>query len=84
MSDGTTTKDLATLSRTGGVHGLDEAVGRAGESLLALQHADGHWVFELEADATIPSEFILLQHYLDCIEPELQARIARYHPRGAG
>ena len=78
MSDGTTTKDLATLSRTGGVHGLDEAVGRAGESLLALQHADGHWVFELEADATIPSEFILLQHYLDCIEPELQARIARY------
>jgi squalene-hopene/tetraprenyl-beta-curcumene cyclase len=57
---------------------LDEAIARAGESLIALQHTDGHWVFELEADVTIPSEFILLQHYLDRIEPELQARIARY------
>ena len=51
---------------------------RAGESLVGLQHPDGHWVFELEADVTIPSEFILLQHYLGRIEPELQARIARY------
>src|SRR5271169_2430250 len=78
MNDGTTISEIARLSRSAGVHGLDEAVGRAGESLLALQHADGHWVFELEADATIPSEFILLQHYLGCIEPELQARIARF------
>jgi len=78
MNDGTTIREIATLSRSARVHGLDEAVGRAGESLLALQHADGHWVFELEADATIPSEFILLQHYLGFIEPELQARIARY------
>ena len=51
---------------------------RASESLVALQHIDGHWVFELEADVTIPSEFILLQHYIGRIEPELQARIARY------
>jgi squalene-hopene/tetraprenyl-beta-curcumene cyclase len=58
--------------------GLDDAVGRAAESLLALQHADGHWVFELEADVTISAELILLQHYLGRIETELQARIARY------
>ena len=57
---------------------LDDAVLRASELLLALQHADGHWVFELEADATIPSECILLQHYLGRIEPELQARLAPY------
>ena len=56
---------------------LDEAVARASESLVAMQHADGHWVFELEADVTIPSEFILLQHYLDCVEPELQTQMAR-------
>jgi len=55
---------------------LDEAIMRAGESLVELQHPDGHWVFELEADVTIPSEFILLQHYLGRIEPGLQARIA--------
>jgi squalene-hopene/tetraprenyl-beta-curcumene cyclase len=64
--------------------GLDEAIGSAIESLLAKQRADGHWVYELEADATIPAEFILLQHYLGRIEPELQARIARFIRAGQG
>src|SRR5437762_8478240 len=58
--------------------GLDTAIERSIESLLSLQHADGHWVFELEADATIPAEYILLQHYLGTIEPEIEQRIARY------
>jgi squalene-hopene/tetraprenyl-beta-curcumene cyclase len=43
---------------------LDTAIARATDALLKLQRADGHWVFELEADATIPSEYILLTHYL--------------------
>jgi squalene-hopene/tetraprenyl-beta-curcumene cyclase len=63
---------------------LDEAIGRSVESLMALQHSDGHWVFELEADATIPAEYILLQHYLDTIEPELEEPIARYLRAGQG
>ncbi len=54
-------------------HGLDAAIARAVESLLSLQHDDGHWVFELEADATIPAEYILLQHYLDKIDPATRA-----------
>ena len=58
--------------------GLDFAIGRATEWLLARQQGDGHWLFELEADATIPAEYILLQHYLDRIEPELQQRIAEF------
>ena len=66
------------LSRRVDATRLNAAIMRASESLVALQHADGHWVFELEADATIPSEFILLQHYFGRIEPELQARIAKY------
>src|SRR5438552_17793363 len=72
------TKAVTTMSRRIHAARLDEAVARASKSLVALQHADGHWVFELEADVTIPAEFILLQHYLGRIEPELQARIARY------
>jgi squalene-hopene/tetraprenyl-beta-curcumene cyclase len=72
------TKEVATLRRRVDAARLDEAITRASESLVALQHPDGHWVFELEADVTIPSEFILLQHYFGRIEPELQARIARY------
>src|SRR5207249_817723 len=86
MNDGMTTKESATLVRRDGVPGLETAVARASKSLLALQHADGHWVFELEADVTIPSEFILLQHYLGRIEPDLAAQIARYirATQGAG
>jgi len=78
MNDGATSRVTGTLSRSGKMPGLDAAVGRAAESLLALQHADGHWVFELEADVTISAEFILLHHYLGRIDTELQARIALY------
>ncbi len=57
---------------------LDFAVDRAGHALMKRQNTDGHWVFELEADATIPSEYILLQHYLDEIDNVLQQRMATY------
>ncbi len=73
-----TTKEVAMLRRRVDAARLDGTIARASESLVALQHPDGHWVFELEADVTIPSEFILLQHYFGRIEPELQTRIARY------
>src|SRR5262244_499768 len=73
-----TTNEVAVPSRRVNPVRLDEAIERASESLVSLQHSDGRWVFELEADATIPSEFILLQHYFGRIEPELQTRIARY------
>ncbi|TMJ70749.1 MAG: squalene--hopene cyclase [Alphaproteobacteria bacterium] len=72
------TKEVAMLRRRVDATRLDEAIAQASESLVALQHPDGHWVFELEADVTIPSEFILLQHYFGRVEPELQARIAKY------
>ena len=64
---------------------LDAAVARAAEALAAVQRPDGHWVFELEADATIPAEYILLRHYL--AEPDdldLEARIGRYLRRLQG
>ncbi|HEY7577156.1 MAG TPA: squalene--hopene cyclase, partial [Acetobacteraceae bacterium] len=57
---------------------LDNAIARAGTALLRRQHGDGHWVFELEADATIPAEYVLLEHFLDRIDPELEARIGVY------
>src|SRR5260370_27062468 len=43
---------------------LEGAIARATKALVELQRSDGHWVFELEADATIPAEYVLLQHYL--------------------
>ncbi len=54
------------------------SIDRAGEALMRRQNTDGHWVFELEADATIPSEYILLQHYLDEIDEVLQDRMAAF------
>src|ERR1700744_4393696 len=57
---------------------LRRAVERARAALARRQHADGHWLFELEADATIPAEYVLLEHFLDRIEPDLEAKIAIY------
>src|ERR1700744_4329848 len=54
------------------------AVERAAAALIALQNPGGEWAFELEADATIPAEYILLQHYLDEIDEEVQAALAQY------
>ena len=60
------------------MHELTDAVKRAGDALRGRQAGDGHWVFELEADATIPAEYVLLEHYLGRIEPELQNKIGVY------
>ncbi len=46
--------------------------------LKSQQRSDGHWVFDLEADATIPAEYIFLGHYLDEREPELEVKLASY------
>jgi squalene-hopene/tetraprenyl-beta-curcumene cyclase len=58
---------------------LDTAIARARDALRKLQRADGHWVFELEADATIPAEYILLTHYLgETPNLELERKIGVY------
>ncbi len=60
---------------------LDDVIEEAREALLARQTEDGHWVYELEADATIPAEYILLDHFLDELDPDtldIHQRLARY------
>ncbi len=47
--------------------------------MRAMQREDGHFVFELEADATIPSEYVLLVHYLgETPDLELERKIGNY------
>lgn len=58
---------------------LDASIARATAALRAEQREDGHWVYELEADATIPSEYILLRHFLgEPVDAELEGKIGRY------
>ncbi|MBS0517790.1 MAG: squalene--hopene cyclase [Proteobacteria bacterium] len=64
---------------------LDADIGRASDALLRNQRQDGHWVFELEADATIPSEYVLLRQYLgEPDAPELERKIGVYLRRIQG
>ncbi len=57
---------------------LDAVIAAASARLRAEQRDDGHYVYELEADATIPAEYILLEHFLDRIDPALQAKLGVY------
>ena len=63
---------------------LEDSVSRAHAALLREQKPDGHFVFELEADATIPAEFVLLTHFLDRPDPPLEQAIGVYLRRIQG
>jgi squalene-hopene/tetraprenyl-beta-curcumene cyclase len=64
---------------------LDRSIGAATAALLKQQKPDGHWVFELEADSTIPAEYVLLRHYRgEPVDAELERRIAVYLRRTQG
>jgi squalene-hopene/tetraprenyl-beta-curcumene cyclase len=64
---------------------LDHAIAAASMALMACQCGDGHFVFELEADATIPAEYVLYMHYLDePIAPALEQKFAVYLRRQQG
>jgi squalene-hopene/tetraprenyl-beta-curcumene cyclase len=58
--------------------GVDAAIDAARARLLADQHPDGFWQYELEADCTIPAEYILMLHYLGESDPLLESRLAEY------
>ena len=64
---------------------LDSHIDSATKALLARQHADGHFQFELEADATVPAEYVLFRHYLgEPVDAALEASIAGYLRRIQG
>ena len=66
----TLTKNVTTL--------LDRAIAAARDAMLAKQSAQGYWLFELEADCTIPAEYIMMMHFLDEIDASLESKIAAY------
>ncbi len=72
-------------SQLGNADGLEASIASATQGLLGYRQADGHWVFELEADCTIPAEYVLLGHYLgEPADTVLEAKIANYLRRVQG
>jgi squalene-hopene/tetraprenyl-beta-curcumene cyclase len=68
----------ARLERRGDPAMIERATSAARDALIRAQHEQGYWLFELEADCTIPAEYILMMHYLDELDAPLQAKIANY------
>jgi squalene-hopene/tetraprenyl-beta-curcumene cyclase len=64
---------------------LERRIGAATDAILAEQKPDGHWVYELEADATIPAEYVLMVHYFaETPDLELERKIGVYLRRIQG
>src|ERR1041384_3535830 len=64
---------------------VEGAIRAATDAILSEQKPDGHWVYELEADATIPAEYALLVHYLaETPNLELERKIGIYLRRIQG
>lgn len=58
---------------------LEEALERACGNILERQNPGGFWVFDLEADATIPSEYIILKRFLGMdVERGVKEGLLRY------
>ena len=58
---------------------VERRIASATWALAGLAEADGHWCFELEADATIPAEYVLYHHFRgEPPPPEIEAKIAAY------
>src|SRR5437588_9719126 len=55
-----------------------EALGRAREHLLSLQHAAGWWKGELETNVTMDAEDLLLREFLGIRQPDATDRSARW------
>src|SRR5260370_28768521 len=62
-----------------GLNGIDDDIRHGAKAVMCQQREDGDWVFEVEADATIPAEYILLRQYLgERDEPELERKVGVY------
>lgn len=75
---GSARRVAATLERHVDDHAIDTVIDEASAWLASRQKTDGHWIFDLEADTTISSEYIMLNHYLGEIDDETEGKLARY------
>ena len=64
---------------------LETSIQNAKRALLSLRKEDGHFCFELEADTTIPAEYVLMRHFrAEPVDAELERKIGVYLRRCQG
>lgn len=57
---------------------LTRTVQISADALLEKQAEEGFWRFDLEADTTIPAEYLFLQYFLGTVDATRQAKLADY------
>lgn len=57
---------------------LAEAIRKTREYLLKVQHPEGYWESELKADTTLPSDYILMMHFLGMDRPEKVRKLTNF------
>jgi squalene-hopene/tetraprenyl-beta-curcumene cyclase len=56
---------------------LDQVISRAQQSLLKLQSPQGYWNAPLEANAEMNAEYIIFTHFMECVDPQEEAKLKR-------
>lgn len=76
------------MNRNGTLEQAESVLKTSRTWFMDQQREDGHWAFELEADATIPAEYIMLNHYLgepdDAVEQKLAVYLRRIQEKSHG
>src|SRR5438477_4354868 len=72
------TSSVASIPQPASRKGLDAAIEKAVSFLKSLQHEDGYWLGELEADTTLESDYIFYLHVLGRFDRRRVARLAEY------
>src|SRR5260370_23030155 len=57
---------------------VEGAVENAASFLKSLQHEDGYWLGELEADTTLESDYIFYLHVLGRFDRKRATKLAEY------
>jgi squalene-hopene/tetraprenyl-beta-curcumene cyclase len=57
---------------------LDQVIGRAQQTLLNLQKPAGYWQAALDANAEMNAEYIIFTHFMECVDPQLEARLRKH------
>jgi len=57
---------------------VQKAIQTVRDYILAQQHSQGYWVAELRADSTLPSDYILMMHFLRIENPRKVEQLCRF------